>query len=181
MRYHLLEGSSEKIFVAASIGPYGAYLSDGSEYHGNYNVSKENLVAFHKERIDILDKSKADFFACETIPSFEEAKILSNILITTKKQAWVSFSCKDEKHICDGTPISKCAQFLSSNPNIFALGANCTRPEYVSGLIRCIKPHLWGKKIVVYPNSGGLYNADLKVWTKNESQDLDRWVQEWVE
>ena len=69
-----------KPLIAASIGPYGAYLANGSEYQGNYGVSDETLREFHRDRIRLLDRSNADFFACETIPSFQEAKVLSEIL-----------------------------------------------------------------------------------------------------
>ena len=153
-----------KPFIAASIGPYGAYLSDGSEYHGNYGVSDEKLREFHLFRIRLLDRSNADFFACETIPSFQEAKVLADILKKTKKSAWISFSCKDEHHLNDGTPIEECAAFLATHSNVFAIGANCTAPKYISGLIKSMKSESALKKIVVYPNSGEAYNAESKTW-----------------
>ena len=153
-----------KPLIAASIGPYGAYLADGSEYTGNYGVSDEELREFHVSRIRLLDSSNADFFACETIPSYQEAKVLAEILTKTKKSAWISFSCKDELHINDGTPIVECATLLADHPNVFAVGVNCTAPKYVSGLIKALKTSSGSKKIVVYPNSGEAYNADSKTW-----------------
>ncbi|MEE9573445.1 MAG: homocysteine S-methyltransferase, partial [Candidatus Neomarinimicrobiota bacterium] len=81
-----------KPLIAASIGPYGAYLADGTEYHGNYGVSDETLREFHEHRITLLDHSNADILACETIPSFQEAKVLAEMLKDTNKPAWVSFS-----------------------------------------------------------------------------------------
>lgn len=163
-RFTSSEAKNFNPLIAASIGPYGAYLSDGSEYHGNYGISDEKLKEFHLDRIKLLDLSKADFFACETIPSFQEAKVLAKILKKTQKQAWISFSCKDEHHINDGTPIVECAAFLSTHPNVFAIGVNCTAPTYVSGLIKSIKSVCGSKKIVVYPNSGEAYNAETKTW-----------------
>ena len=91
--------------IAASVGPYGAYLADGSEYRGNYGVSDEVLRSFHLERIQILERSNADILACETIPSLQEATVLADILVNVKKPAWVSFSCKDEQHIHDGSKL----------------------------------------------------------------------------
>jgi len=154
----------DKPFIAASIGPYGAYLADGSEYSGNYGVSDEELRDFHESRIRLLDCSNADFFACETIPSYQEAKVLSEILTNTKKSAWISFSCKDELHLNDGTPIVECAALFADHPNVFAVGVNCTAPKYVSELIKALKTSSGSKKIVVYPNSGEAYNADSKSW-----------------
>lgn len=156
--------TSFKPLIAASIGPYGAYLSDGSEYHGNYGVSDDELRDYHLLRIRLLDQSNADFYACETIPSFQEAKVLASILKTTKKSAWISFSCKDEHHLNDGTPIKECSAFLASHSNVFAIGVNCTAPKYISGLIESIKSASNPKKIVVYPNSGEVYKAESKTW-----------------
>ena len=65
--------------IAASIGPYGAYLADGSEYHGNYGLSDDQLIRFHKKRIELFDNSEADILAFEAIPSFQEARILSDL------------------------------------------------------------------------------------------------------
>src|SRR6185369_14011658 len=38
-------------FVAASVGPYGAFLADGSEYRGDYDLSEEQLMDFHRPRM----------------------------------------------------------------------------------------------------------------------------------
>lgn len=167
------------VLIAASIGPYGAYLGDGSEYHGNYGVSDADLREFHLERIELLDNSNADFFACETIPSLQEAKILAAILNNTKKQAWVSFSCKDEKHLNDGTLIVECAKLFEKHSNVFAIGVNCTKPEYISGLIKALKSVPLTKKIVVYPNSGETYDAKTKSWSGDATCVL--LSKEWVE
>lgn len=152
------------IYIAASLGPYGAYLADGSEYKGNYGVSDESLYKFHKNRIEILKQSEADFFIFETVPSYQECKIINKLTEESSLQAWLSFSCKDEKHINDGTPISECAKAITNNPNIFAIGINCTAPKYVSNLIKELLININDKKIVVYPNSGEAYNAKTKTW-----------------
>lgn len=150
--------------IAASVGPYGAYLADGSEYRGNYGVSDETLRAFHLEKIKILDRSDADFLACETIPSFQEAKVLSDIINHVDKPVWISFSCKDEQHLNDGSKIKNCVSLFKNHPKVFAIGANCTDPKYISGIIKNIKANVGDKKIIVYPNSGEAYNAKSKTW-----------------
>lgn len=168
--------------IAASIGPYGAYLADGSEYRGNYGLTNEELQSFHQSRIDLLNRSNADILACETIPSFQEIKVLASILKETKKPAWISFSCKDEKHINDGTAIEECAAYLSSHPRIFAIGVNCTSPEYISGIIKSIQSGSPLKKIVVYPNSGEAYNARSKTWIGVSDPKLFiEMAKEWLE
>lgn len=151
--------------IAASVGPYGAYLADGSEYRGDYTMTDQELSDFHKPRIHLLDNSTADILACETIPSFQEARVLSEILKSCKKPSWISFSCKDGKHISDGTPIQKCVDLLVHHPTVFAIGVNCTPPQFISALITAIKKKSGNKRIVVYPNSGATYHAASKTWT----------------
>jgi homocysteine S-methyltransferase len=168
--------------VAASIGPYGAFLSDGSEYSGHYGLSDEELTEFHQPRIELLDTSGADFFACETMPSFQEAKVLAEILNGTEKPAWMSFSCKDERHLNDGTPIEDCAAFFASYPGVFAIGVNCTAPNLISPLIRAIKRKSGDKKVVVYPNSGEIYHAASKTWSGSSDLSFCQlMVDEWLD
>ena len=150
--------------IAASVGPYGAYLADGSEYRGNYDVSDKTLRDFHLERIKILDGSNADILACETIPSLQEARILSDILFHVDKPAWISFSCKDGQHLNDGSKINECVAIFRNHPKVFAVGVNCTNPKHISDLIPCIKTSCGDNKIIVYPNSGEAYNAKNKTW-----------------
>jgi len=171
-----------KPLIAASIGPYGAYLSDGSEYTGEYSVSDHKLRVFHISRINVLDKTTADLFACETIPCLQEAKVLLEILSQTKKQAWMTFSCKDGNHLNDGTPIRDCALLLKDHPNIFAVGVNCTAPKNISSLISSIKGCVGDKKIIVYPNSGEVYNAESKTWSNVEDPNsFVAMTEEWLE
>lgn len=172
----------QKPLIAASIGPYGAYLADGSEYTGDYNLSLEELQEFHDRRIQLLDQSHSDLLACETIPSFIEAQAIAKLLANCKKQAWMSFSCKDEKHINDGTPIKECIDYIWDHPNIFAVGVNCTKPQYITSLIETIKKGAGDKRIVIYPNSGERYLAFSKTWDKGEGTCFSpSLVQEWLD
>lgn len=181
-RFIQLHPYQAKPLIAASIGPYGAFLANGSEYNGNYGISDQDLMDFHEPRIKLLASSSADILACETIPSFQEAKVLSSILKNINKEAWVTFSCKDNKHTCDGTPIEKCAELFSNHPTVFAIGVNCTAPEHISGLIQAIKTKSGTKKIVVYPNSGAVYNAESKTWSGfSEKSSFEMMVKEWMD
>ena len=168
--------------IAASIGPYGAYLANGSEYRGDYGVSDEVLKEFHEERLYLLDETNADFFACETIPSFQEAKVLATILKKTDKPAWVSFSCKDGSHINDGTKMEDVVSLFQDHPNVFAIGVNCTEPKYIASLIKIIKSKASSKRIVVYPNAGLEYDAISKTWSGTSSPDsFVAKTKEWVD
>ena len=170
-----------KPLVAASVGPYGAYLADGSEYRGDYGVSDEVLKEFHSGRVRLLDNSNADLIACETIPSFQEAKVLSGLLMQASKPAWVSFSCKNGKQLNDGTAIEDCVSLFADHPKVFAIGVNCTAPTHISTLIMAIKKQAGAKKIVINPNSGEAYNAKSKTWMGVSDPELfTRMAEEWV-
>ena len=151
--------------VAASVGPYGAYLADGSEYRGDYDVEEDALTAFHAQRLRILASAAPDLLACETLPCLHEACAIVRALRAEgiRIPAYFSFSCRDGAHISDGTKIAECARVLDAVPEAAAIGVNCTAPQYVSGLIRMIRQET-DKPIVVYPNSGEYYDAAARVW-----------------
>lgn len=156
--------------VAASIGPYGATLHDGSEYRGNYGVGRDALRRFHEERLNVLDQAGADVLACETIPDYEEAQVLCDLLQDTQNPAWISFSCRDERCISDGTPLEKVAGLFRDHPRVLAIGINCTAPYLISGLIGQIKIAAPDKAIVVYPNSGENFDVETNSWSGTVSQ-----------
>jgi homocysteine S-methyltransferase len=155
---------NERPLVAASMGPYGAFLADGSEYRGNYEISRDELADFHMERIQLLQTEKIDLYAFETVPSYPEARVLSELLNEVEIPSWISFSCKDEAHINDGTSIEDCIYLFKDHPSVFALGVNCTPPTHITGLIQKMKDCQTGKKILVYPNSGEVYDPVTKKW-----------------
>ena len=154
----------QKPFVAASVGPYGAYLADGSEYRGNYGLTKDELIEFHRPRMRALIEAGADMLACETIPSPIEARALVKLLGEFKgMSAWISFSCRDEAHVCEGERLEECIRQIESSPQVAAVGVNCTSPKFIPSLIREAKKAT-NKPILVYPNSGESYSAEKKDW-----------------
>ena len=153
-----------KPFVAASVGPYGAFLADGSEYRGYYGLSKKDLMDFHRPRMKALIDAGADVLACETIPCLIEAQAIAELLKEFPAvTAWISFTGRDERHISEGQVFAECVQQLESHPQVAAIGINCTSPIYISSLIREAKKSTT-KPIVVYPNSGETYNAAKNDW-----------------
>ena len=136
----------------AGIGPYGAYLADGSEYRGNYGV----LI--------------------ETQPSRHEALLEADIAEELGADYWISFSCKDGKHINEGDLISDCAKALSEgHPHLKMIGVNCTKPEYIESLIRELKSAT-DLPIGVYPNSGEVYDPDTKPWSSGGGVDFEAYA-----
>lgn len=129
-----------KPIIAASVGPYGAYLADGSEYRGNYAIPEDELIEFHRPRMKALIEAGADVLACETIPCLTEAKAIVQLLKEfPETYAWISFSAKDGLHISDGAPAADCASWLDEHRQIAALGINCTPLQHIPSLIEELK------------------------------------------
>ena len=155
--------------VAASVGPYGAMLADGSEYRGNYGLSEAQLMDFHRPRLAVLVQSGADLLACETIPCLAEARALARLLGEFPGvAAWISFSCRDGLHNSQGERLSDCVAALDGYAPIVAIGVNCTAPEYIDALVEQATAHT-AKPVLVYPNSGEQYDATHKQWHGNPS------------
>ena len=153
-----------KPFVAASVGPYGAYLADGSEYRGNYGLTESELMDFHRPRMKALIDAGPDILACETIPSLIEAQALVKLLEEFQSiEAWISFSCRDEAHINEGQRLEDCVRLVEASPLVVAVGVNCTSPNYIPALIHEAKKAT-SKPILVYPNSGESYDASSNDW-----------------
>ena len=82
-------------WVAASVGPYGAVLADGSEYRGDYDLDVAGLRAFHRPRLDVLASTvgeHADVLAVETIPCLAEVEAVLAELDGSGVPAWLSLS-----------------------------------------------------------------------------------------
>ncbi len=166
-------GADFRPLVAASVGPYGAYLADGSEYRGNYGVSDDRLRDFHRQRLHWLDQGAADLIACETIPDLQEARVLSQLLTSTSRPVWVSFSCRDAERLHDGNLLRSALELFTDLQQVFALGVNCCSPQLVESMIENIVACNTGKLIVVYPNSGQQYDAASK--HRGGENDLWQW------
>jgi homocysteine S-methyltransferase len=157
--------------VAASIGPYGAHLHDGSEYRGDYGIGRAELTAFHRDRMAVLAGAGADLLACETIPSRLEAEVLLELLEEhTNVRAWLSFSCRDESHISDGTPFAECVALTNASSRVVAVGLNCTPPQYAEALVSAAIS-VTANPVLLYPNSGERYQAAGNRWLPGEGVD----------
>jgi homocysteine S-methyltransferase len=165
--------------VAASVGPYGAYLTDGSEYTGDYQLSETALYDFHLKRWRILAESRADLLACETIPSHQEAGVLLKLLRETPgRWAWFSFSCRSGTELSDGSRLSELAGDCDTESQVAAVGINCTAPHWISSLIQEARRGT-DKPIVVYPNSGELYDPIGKRWLEGSVFNWEAGIQQW--
>jgi homocysteine S-methyltransferase len=165
--------------VAASVGPYGAYLADGSEYRGNYALSKDELKDFHRDRLKALIATKPQLLAVETIPELTEADAIIELIseIAPLMPFWISFSCKSATELSSGEKFSDAVALVNSAPSAVAVGINCTKPAFIASLLKSATSSL---PYVVYPNSGREWDATAKVWLGpvNSSFELDD-IQAW--
>lgn len=158
------EGVTHPMLVAASVGPYGATLHDGSEYRGRYGVDEKFLIDFHRERLEVLVAAKPDFLAIETVPDLDEARAIARALHEFDIPAWLSFSCADGATTCAGQPIEEAARRVAEVPSLAAIGINCTKPEHVTELVRRIRSVEPELPIVVYPNAGRVWDGAAAQW-----------------
>lgn len=166
--------------VAASVGPYGAILHDGSEYRGRYGLSHGQLVDFHAERLAVLAEGGADLLAIETIPDVEEAAALADALVPHEGiAAWMSFSAADGERTCAGQRIEEAVAVAQSIPSVIAVGINCTDPRFATELVARMRA-VTDLPIVLYPNAGGTWNPEDGMWSEASSPGfapalLDAW------
>jgi homocysteine S-methyltransferase len=168
--------SKKVVKIAASVGPYGAALADGSEYRGNYGVGKSALKEFHAKRIELLIASNPDYLALETMPDTQEVEVLLDLLSDCPIPYWVSYSCKEGNQTNAGQSFASAVDMAQS---AIAVGINCTSPELISGLLESASSSI---PYVVYPNSGRKWDAVNKVWLgTTEVGFADSLVKEWID
>jgi homocysteine S-methyltransferase len=180
-RINATSADKRERWVAASIGPYGARLQDGSEYHGKYNVSVDAIAEFHEGRLGVLAESGADVLACETVPLLDEARALSRLLRNhPDTRAWVTFTTPDGIHSSHGEDLADGARLLDAQANVVAIGVNCLKPQHVASAIAELTKGT-SKPLVVYPNSGEVWNTLERRWDgAPENTSLAELAPEWI-
>ena len=158
--------------VAGSIGPYAAYLADGSEYTGNYQLSEEEYRDFHRPRIQALLEAGSDLLAIETIPNGAEAAAILRLLAEEfpQNEAYLSFVAQSENAISDGTKIEELGNLAQESPQVLAVGFNCTAPHLIALLLDALG-QVCNKPFLTYPNSGETYNGLTKTWHDDPEQE----------
>ncbi|KEF96362.1 hypothetical protein K883_03399 [Mycobacterium sp. TKK-01-0059] len=147
------------LLVAASVGPYGAALADGSEYRGRYGLSVGALARWHRPRLETLADAGADVLACETIPDVDEAEALVDVVRSVGMPAWLSYTI-DGARTRAGQPLTEAFAVAAGVDEIVAVGVNCCAPDDVLPAIASASEI--GKPVIVYPNSGERW--DGRAW-----------------
>ncbi|MFJ3641453.1 homocysteine S-methyltransferase [Streptomyces sp. NPDC090108] len=169
-------GAARPLWVAASVGPYGAMLADGSEYRGRYGLSVAELERFHRPRLEVLAAAAPDVLALETVPDADEAAALLRAVRGLGVPAWLSYSV-DGRHTRAGQPLEEAFAPAADADEVIAVGVNCCSPRDAEYAVRTAA-RVTGKPVVVYPNSGETWDAAARAWTGRSTFTAER-VQGW--
>lgn len=174
--------AGSRTLVAASVGPFGASLADGSEYTGRYGVEWSAVERYHREKLEVLAESGPDLVAVETIPLADEARLIADLLVEFgSPRAWFSFGCATAAQTYGGHDLSRAVAAIADYPSLVALGVNCVAPHVVDGALATIGRVAPGRALIAYPNHGRTWDASARTWTGDESAfTLDGSVDAWV-
>jgi homocysteine S-methyltransferase len=169
-----------KPLVAASIGPYGAFLANGAEYTGDYDISVAELKNFHRKRMKVLIDCEPDLLAFETIPNLNEIIAIKELLREFPQvPAWLSLSTNGKTKLADGNPFEQAIGLVNDTSQIIAVGVNCLPPENVLPLLEIAKSKT-DKPLLAYPNSGEKWDANNHCWVPDsEKGDFEKLAEEW--
>jgi homocysteine S-methyltransferase len=156
--------------VAASVGPYGAVLGDGSEYRGRYGLTATQLRDFHRPRIELLLSAEPDLLAVETIPDIDEAAVLAELIDEYDAPAWLSYTIADGLTRA-GQPLAEAFAVAADVDAIIATGVNCCAPAEVLHAVE-VAVATTGRPAIAYPNAGETCDADHHEWVGTSSYDL---------
>jgi len=156
-------GVDRPLWVAASAGPYGAMLADGSEYRGRYGLGVDRLERFHRPRLEVLAAARPDVLALETVPDTDEAVALLRAVRGLGVPAWLSYTI-DGACTRAGQPLREAFALAADVPEVIAVGVNCCAPRDVEAAV-ATAARVTGKPVVVYPNSGESWDARTGSWS----------------
>ncbi|MFC7790982.1 homocysteine S-methyltransferase [Streptomyces cinereoruber] len=171
------DGAAEEVWVAASVGPYGAMLADGSEYRGRYGLSVRELEAFHRPRIEVFAAAGPDVLALETVPDAAEAEALLRAAEGCGAPVWLSYTVEGGRTRA-GQDLAEAFAVAAGNEQVVAVGINCCDPADAGPAVETAVA-VTGKPAVVYPNSGEHWDARARDWRGGSAFDPGRaaaWV-----
>lgn len=148
--------------VAASVGPYGAIVADGSEYHGRYERTAAELTAFHRARIEVLEDAGPDLLAVETLPTLTEALAVLDALDRDGPPVWVSFTAVAGGRTAGGDDLAAVGPLVAAHHRVAAIGVNCTAEADVADALDALAPT--ALPLVACPNAGGEWDAHARCW-----------------
>ena len=169
-------------WLLGGVGPYGAFLANGSEYTGDYSLTDEEYIAFHEGRIKAMVEAGIDVLILETLPNINELKAITEYTKQFDIPVIVAASLRDKSHLADGSSLIEVASFLESQEHVIAYGLNCTKPQLVTPALKVLKQsHPTHKPFIAFPNSGATYNPEIKEWNHDDLsfEEFDELIAQW--
>lgn len=169
-------------WLLGGVGPYGAFLANGSEYTGDYSLTDEEYIAFHEGRIKATVEAGIDVLILETFPNINELKAITEYTKQFDIPVIVAASLRDESHLADGSSLIEVAAFLESQEHVIAYGLNCTKPQLVTPALKVLKQsNPAHKPFIAFPNSGATYNPEIKEWNHDDLsfEEFDELIAQW--
>jgi homocysteine S-methyltransferase len=158
-------GDDRPRWIAASIGPYGAYLADGSEYRGGYGRSVRKLARWHRPRLEVLAEAGADVLALETIPNLAEVEALLSLVSGSGVACWLSLTCEGTL-TRRGEPLAEAFAMAADVDEVVAVGVNCCTPADVAPAVALAATRA-GKPTLAEPNSGETWDPGGRRWLED--------------
>ncbi|WP_235031938.1 homocysteine S-methyltransferase [Actinacidiphila yanglinensis] len=158
-----------EVRVAASVGPYGAMLADGSEYRGRYGLSVRELERFHRPRIEALAAAGPDVLALETVPDVDEGEAMLRAAEGAGVPVWLSYTIEGGLTRA-GQRLEEAFALVAGRDEVVAVGVNCCAPGEVGDAVR-LAAEVTGKPVVAYPNSGEQWDAEGRHWVGGTTFD----------
>ncbi|UQA91677.1 homocysteine S-methyltransferase [Streptomyces halobius] len=171
-RRALAGGVTGPLYVAASAGPYGAMLADGSEYRGRYGLSVDALERFHRPRLEVLAAARPDVLALETVPDADEARALLRAVRGLGVPAYLSYSVAGGRTRA-GQPLEEAFALSADADEVIAVGVNCCAPDDADAAVE-VAARVTGKPVVVYPNSGESWDSEAREWCGSPAFSAER-------
>ncbi|MEN9911027.1 MAG: hypothetical protein RLZZ441_595 [Actinomycetota bacterium] len=170
--------ANDDTLVAASIGPFGAHLNDGSEFLGRYGVSAGAIREYHDRRLEILLDTEPDLLAVETMPDLSEVQILLDLLESKSVDMpyWVSFTVSEPGTISGGGTFAEACALVENYANAMAVGINCSPLSVITPTLSGVETEL---PFVVYPNAGQAWDTDSMSWAGTHEFATHAHVEEW--
>ncbi len=171
--------ANDDTLVAASIGPFGAHLNDGSEFRGNYGVSDNAIREYHDRRLDVLLDTEPDLLALETMPDLNEARILLELIESKSADMpfWVSFTVTEPGAISGGGTFAEACSLVENYANAIAVGINCSPLSVITSTLSDVDTDL---PFVVYPNAGQQWDSASMTWAGEPEFATAAYIEEWV-
>ena len=159
----MYDNNNNNIYIAGSVGCFGASLGNRAEYTGDYKCESfpesptaEQLADFHAHKVHALLVAGIDFLAFETVPNLLEAEAIVLLLNTFKPKVkvWVTFGCQNGQQLNSGESFAEAIRICEACEYITYVGVNCTSPHFITPLLTIASQNS-SKELVTYPNSGG--------------------------